>query len=120
VAIGLWVFSRVGGNDRGRTVPLLGFVLSVLFLWSRGWSPQWLAYLVPILLVSLPFGQALGFGLNLVAISLVEWPLLLTRGRFDLLWAPVVIRTALILLLAFVLARSLMARPQAVQQKGAE
>jgi hypothetical protein len=115
VAFGLWAFFRVGGTDRGRAAPLLGFLLSGLFLWSKGWSPQWLAYLIPILLISLPFGQALGFGLNLVAISLVEWPLLLTRGRFDLLWVPVVIRTALILLLAFVLARNLMA-----QHRGAE
>jgi hypothetical protein len=40
--------------------------------------------------------------LNLVAISLLEWPVLLTRGRFDLLWIPVILRTSVILLLAVV------------------
>jgi hypothetical protein len=56
------------------------------------------------MLLSLPLRQSLGFGLNLVAISLLEWPVLLSRGRFDLLWIPIVIRTALILLLAITLA----------------
>jgi hypothetical protein len=119
-AIGLWVVLRVDASDRRKAAPLLGFLLCLLFLWSKGWSPQWLAYLPPIVLISLPFGQALGFGLNLVAISLVEWPLLITRGLFDLLWIPVVIRTALVVLLAFVLAREIAGGSEAAQQRGAE
>jgi hypothetical protein len=118
-AIGLWVVWRAGGSDRRKAAPLLGFMLCLLFLWSKGWSPQWLAYLPPILLISLPFGQALGFGLNLVAISLVEWPLLITRGLFDLLWIPVVIRTALTLLLAFILAREILRGSDAARHRGA-
>jgi hypothetical protein len=110
----------VDASDRRKAAPLLGFLLCLLFLWSKGWSPQWLAYLPPIVLISLPFGQALGFGLNLVAISLVEWPLLITRGLFDLLWIPVVIRTALVVLLAFVLAREIAGGSEAAQQRGAE
>jgi hypothetical protein len=55
------------------------------------------------LLLALPVGLALGFGLNLVAVSLLEWPVLLSRGAFDLLWVPVVLRTLLLVLLALVL-----------------
>lgn len=103
-AVGLLFFLRTDGADRRKAAPFLAFLLCLLFLWSRGWSPQWLSYLAPLMLLSLPLRQSLGFGLNLVAISLLEWPVLLSRGRFDLLWIPIVIRTALILLLAITLA----------------
>jgi hypothetical protein len=62
---------------------------------------------VPLLLLSLPLRQSLVFGLNLAAISILEWPVLLTRGRFDLLWIPVILRTSVILLLAVVFFRRL-------------
>lgn len=107
-ALGLLILLRTDGRDRRKSVVLLAFLLSLLFLWARGWSPQWLAYLAPLLLLSLPLGQALGFGLNLVAISLLEWPLLLSRGAFGMLWIPVMIRTVVLLLLALVLGRSLL------------
>jgi hypothetical protein len=106
-AVALWAFLRAQGGDRRKAIPFVAFLLSLLFLWSRGWSPQWLAYLVPLLLLSLPLRQSLVFGLNLVAISLLEWPVLLTRGRFDLLWIPVILRTFVILLLAVVFFRKL-------------
>jgi len=31
---------------------------------------------------------------------ILEWPVLLSRGRFDLLWLTVMIRTAILILLA--------------------
>jgi hypothetical protein len=34
-------------------------------------------------------------------VSLLEWPILLTRGFFSLLWLPVVIRTLIIILLGY-------------------
>jgi hypothetical protein len=104
-AVGFGVLLRTPGADRKRAAPLLGFLLFLLFLWSRGWSPQWLAFLAPVIAIGLPTEQAAAFGLNLVAVSLLEWPVLITRGRFDLLWIPVVIRTALFALLAAALAR---------------
>ncbi len=116
-AIGLWMLFRAGDREKMRIATLLAFLLCLLFLWARGWSPQWLAYLAPLLLLSLPLRLALGFGLNLVAVSLLEWPVLLSRGAFDLLWVPVVIRTVLMLLLALVLGRDLLA-PQAAPDLG--
>ncbi len=106
-AIAFWAFLRAQGRDRRKAIPFLAFLLALLFLWSRGWSPQWLAYLIPLLLLSLPLRQSLVFGLNLAAISLLEWPVLLTRGRFDLLWVPVILRTCVILLLAVVFFQKL-------------
>jgi hypothetical protein len=101
--LGVIVFLRTDKQDLRKSAPLLALLFSLIFLWARGWSPQWLAYLAPLLLLALPVGLALGFGLNLVAVSLLEWPVLLSRGAFDLLWVPVVLRTLLLVLLALVL-----------------
>lgn len=85
----------------------LALAWCVLFLWARGWSPQWLAYLAPLLALALPTAQAVGFGLNLAGAALLEWPVLLSRGRFDLLYLTVPLRTALLILLAAVLTLSI-------------
>jgi len=88
-----------------RSTPLGGvsFLLSatiLLFLASPGWSPQWLAYLVPLILLSLPQPRGALYIIALTAIAVLEWPVLLSRGRFDLLWVPVTIRTTVLILLA--------------------
>ena len=103
-ALGLGLFVLANRSEDGNAVRFLALTFCLFLLWSRGWSPQWLAYLVPLLLLSLPIGQALGFGLNLVCVALLEWPVLLSRGRFDLLWLPVILRTALLVVLAVALA----------------
>ena len=36
----------------------------------------------------------------LAAVAILEWPVLLSRGRFDLLWLTVILRTAVMVLLA--------------------
>jgi hypothetical protein len=36
----------------------------------------------------------------LTGVAILEWPVLLSRGRFDLLWVTVVVRTTLLILLA--------------------
>ena len=77
---------------------LIGMVL--LFLASPGWSPQWLAYLVPLVLLGLPHPRGALYVVALTAVAILEWPVLLSRGRFDLLWVTVTIRTAVLVLLA--------------------
>jgi hypothetical protein len=117
-ALGLCLFVLADRSEDRNAVRFLALAFCLLFLWSRGWSPQWLAYFVPLLLLSLPLGQALGFGLNLTCLALLEWPVLLSRGRFDLLWVPVVLRTALLLLLAVVLAGRVLHLPGRRQMRG--
>jgi len=82
----------------GMSFVLVGMIL--LLLASPGWSPQWLAYLVPLVLLSLPQPRASLYVVALTAVVILEWPVLLSRGRFDLLWLTVTIRTALLILLA--------------------
>jgi hypothetical protein len=82
----------------GMSFVLVGMIL--LLLASPGWSPQWLAYLVPLVLLSLPQPRASLYVVALTAVVILEWPVLLSRGRFDLLWLTVMIRTAILILLA--------------------
>jgi hypothetical protein len=71
----------------------------LFFLWSRGWSPQWLGTLVPLLLLSLPLERAVLYLVVLTFINIAEWPVLLSRGLFSSLWLTVPLRTALLVLL---------------------
>ena len=82
----------------GMSFVLVGMIL--LLLASPGWSPQWLAYLVPLVLLSLPQPRSALYVVALTAVVILEWPVLLSRGRFDLLWLTVTVRTAVLVLLA--------------------
>jgi hypothetical protein len=62
--------------------------------------------------------RALLFSLTLVVVSILEWPILLSRGLFELLWIPVLIRTALLLLLAIVFARISLERSHIRENSG--
>ena len=112
--IGAWFFLKAGTDGDLKAVQFLTLTWCLFLLWSRGWSPQWLAYLIPLLLLSLPLNLAGGFCICLALVSLLEWPILLSRGRFDLLWLPVVIRTMLLVLLAVTISRVVLSR----QDKG--
>ena len=101
---GLWLFLRME-KDEHSVLRITTAGWCVLFLWSQGWSPQWLAYLIPFLLLALPTTRGLYLSAGLLFTSLIEWPLLLSRGRFDLLWVTVPLRTVVLLLTTYELAR---------------
>jgi len=82
-----WVLSFVG----------LTFVL--FFLWSPGYSPQWVVYLLPFILLCLPENEAYLLGASMVLVSLLEWPVLLSRGYFGSLYLLIPLRTLLMILL---------------------
>jgi len=86
-------------NDRS-VLAFLGLTWSLFLLWSPGWSPQWVLYLLPIILLVLPQREALLLSLALVLINLLEWPLLLSRGYNWGLWLTIPGRALLLVLLA--------------------
>jgi hypothetical protein len=94
----LWWKARLI-NDRS-VLAFLGLTWSLFLLWSPGWSPQWVLYLLPIILLVLPEREALLLSLALVLINLLEWPLLLSRGYNWGLWLTIPGRTLLLVLLA--------------------
>jgi hypothetical protein len=101
LGIGGWAVARAKDDDTRAPAALLGLLLCLVFLASPGWSPQWLAYLIPVVLLSLVMRRAALFSISLALVALLEWPILLSRGRFDLLALPVLLRTLIMILLAF-------------------
>ncbi|GIV64755.1 MAG: hypothetical protein KatS3mg046_015 [Bellilinea sp.] len=91
---GIGVFALLKRNrfDPLSLISFLGFTWTLFLLWSPGWSPQWILYLIPLLLLSLPISQAFLISITLVLLTIIEWPFMLTRHLFVSLWLIVPIR----------------------------
>jgi hypothetical protein len=108
----VWLWLRPVAVER--TENLLRFsAMTVLlfFLWSRGWSPQWLGMLVPLILLSLPLERAALYLIVLTLVNVVEWPVLLSRGMERWLYVTVPLRTGLFVLLSIELWRWMDKKP---------
>jgi hypothetical protein len=104
--IGLYAFSRPTRLPPNRdAVTFATLTLVMMFLWSKGWSPQWQMYLIPLLLLSLPVGRALLFIINLGLINFLEWPLIFNQGPIELMPLTIIARTFIFVLLAWELYR---------------
>jgi hypothetical protein len=97
--LGGWFFWRARIINERAAVAFLTLTWAVFLVWSPGWSPQWVLYLLPLILLALPFREALLLALALVFINLLEWPVLLSRGLFWGLWLTIPVRTLLFVLL---------------------
>lgn len=100
-ALGLLIFWKAPPNnaDPLATLHFTGLTWVIFYLWSPGWSPQWALYLLPLILLTLPERLAPLLAALIVIVNLLEWPLLLSRGMFSALPLPILLRTALLLLL---------------------
>ena len=98
-ALGGWLYFKFN-SDQGQTkIAFLGLTLAIFFLWLPGWSPQWVLYLIPVILLSLPIKEAILLLTSLILVNLCEWPLLLSRGLNWSLWVTIPLRVLLIILL---------------------
>jgi hypothetical protein len=77
--IGLLVFARTRRFDERGLVAFASITVVVFFLWSQGWSPQWLMILTPLILLNFPTRMGVLACLMLSLISFVEYPLLFAR-----------------------------------------
>jgi len=96
--------------DERQAVAVVGFAWCLMLLWSPGWSPQWILYLLPLILLSLAGRQALLLGAAFILTALLEWPVLLSRGYFSLISVPIVLRTFLLVVAAASFAGSVLLR----------
>lgn len=78
-----------------------GFTWVIFLTWANGWSPQWILYLLPLILLTLPVKTGLLLSTGLTLLTLIEWPLLLARHIFTALWFIVPLRLLLFALLAW-------------------
>jgi len=100
-AIALWGFWKARINEERQGLALIGWAWCLFLLWSPGWSPQWILYLLPLVLLVFNQKRAFLFTVVLVFINLLEWPVLLSRGLFWSLNYSILIRTLILMLLAF-------------------
>jgi hypothetical protein len=97
--IGFFLFLKKKVSGQRQSIAFLGFTFSLFFLWSQGWSPQWILLLIPIILLTFPINQGLLFTGVLIFVNLLEWPVLLSRGLFNQMWVTIILRTIVIFLL---------------------
>ncbi len=125
-AIGLFVYARTRRYDNRGLVAFIAITITLFFLWSQGWSPQWLMVLIPLILLNYPTRQGVLFCLLLTLGSFIEYPLFFSHNAdpngaivaaqippFALL---VIARTALLIVFAVALYRRLRTSPLILQE----
>ncbi len=99
-AVGIWLLVKRNRFNNLSLLAFTGITWSLFLLWSPGWSPQWILYLLPLILLSLPIQTAYLLSLLLVGLTIVEWPFMLTRHIFASLWIIVPLRLILLICIA--------------------
>lgn len=103
VAIWLWLYTRRYDWTRVRT-PISFAAVSViaLFLYSKGWSPQFLVWILAFVVLLLPNWHGMVIGSLLALLNAIESHifLVLLSSETWILWMTVLVRTVLLLLLA--------------------
>ncbi len=97
---GLFCFFKYRPNHGLSDINFVGLTWCLFFIWSPGWSPQWVFYLLPLIFLAVEERQAGLLAICLVLINLTEWPILLSRGLFWTLPLTISVRTFLTALLA--------------------
>jgi hypothetical protein len=94
--LGGWFFLKARITEATGVVSFLGFTWCLFLSWSPGFSPQWVLYLIPLCLLGLPEREGILMTVVLTLLSLLEWPVLLTRGYDWGLWITIPARTLMI------------------------
>ena len=104
VAVYLWIYTRRYDwtGARGRQIVLTAVSVIWLFLYSKGWSPQFVVWILALLVLLTPSMQGVVLAIALTAINFVESTvfLLVLPQEHWLLVATVLARTLLLVLLA--------------------
>ena len=98
----LWLAARDKVRDARRAVAFTGLTMNLVTLYLKGYSPQFLVWLLPFVILLLPGLRGAVYALLLSAVNLVESPLYFTLlpDQTWLLAAAVLARTGLLILLA--------------------
>lgn len=77
--IGLFVFWRTRRFDERGLVAFVAIALLLFFLQAQGWSPQWLAQIVPLILLCFPTRDGVTSVVLLSLVTFAEYPFLFIR-----------------------------------------
>ena len=103
--IGVILLNKVKLKTDLNLISFIGITWILFLLWSPGWSPQWILYLIPIILLTMPFNKGFLISFLLSLLTLIEWPILLGRQLFIGLWVIVPLRMIIFIYLLFVWIR---------------
>jgi hypothetical protein len=110
----LWLWTRpVDWHDDRRAVAFTGLTMNLVTLYLKGYSPQFLVWLLPFAILLLPGLRGIIYALLLSAVNLVESPLYFTilPDQSWLLVGAVLARTGLLVLLAVEYGRIALSQP---------
>lgn len=108
-ALGLFLIRQPRRQDE-RDMPIFAaLIVTLLLLWSKGWSPQWQMVYIPLVLLSLAPARGVLFVVALGFVNILEWPVILSRGFTQLLPLTIGGRTLIFALLGWELYRELTA-----------
>lgn len=99
LAVGLYMFINLPDKRAITQVSLVCLSILVFFLWMQGWSPQWILFIVPLILIIFVDKEGIIISGILVFISLLEWPVMLSRGYAWGLFFTIPMRTLFLLFL---------------------
>ena len=99
--VGAWIFFRTRLDGPIPLIAFIGLTWCIFLIWSPGWSPQWVLYLIPFILLTLDERDAVLMTIILILINILEWPVLLSRGYQWGLWLTIPLRTLVMLLLTW-------------------
>ena len=78
-AVGLLVYARTRRFDDRGLVAFVGITLLIFFLQAQGWSPQWLAQIIPLVLLTFPTKNGVLITVVLSLVTFIEYPMLFIR-----------------------------------------
>jgi hypothetical protein len=101
LVFGIWLWYQSKLRSIQRITAFSGLTCIIFFIWSPGYSPQWVLYLLPLLLLAMPMRLAIQFASAHLLINLLEWPVLLTRGYNWGLWITIPLRMMIWIMIGF-------------------
>ncbi len=103
LAVGVYIYKNFSLNQPIIQISLICLAILVFFIWLPGWSPQWILFIIPFILIIFDDMEGIVISGILMLISLLEWPVLLSRGYAWALWLTVPIRTLFMVFLIFLI-----------------
>lgn len=110
----LWFWTRpIDWHDDRRAVAFTGLTMNLVLLYLKGYSPQFLAWLLPFIILLLPGLRGIAYALLLSVVNIVESPLYFTvlPDQPWVLGGAVLVRTGLFILLAVEFGRMALSQP---------
>ncbi len=110
----LWLWTRrIDWHDDRRAVAFTGLTMNLVLLYLKGYSPQYLAWVLPFIILLLPGLRGIAYALLLSVVNIVESPIYFTvlPDQAWLLTGVVLARTGLLILLAVEYGRMALSQP---------